>query len=97
MHELSERGPTWARLPDSDVVDAGVAGHPEEAAQFAEVTAKRPGEGPDPRGHDACSGLGMVTQTVRATASILPWASSSADPAGCLRPAAGPVRQATRQ
>ena len=94
MHELSERGPTWARLPDSD---AGVAGPPEEAAQFAEVTAKRPGEGPDPRGHDAGSGLGMVTQTVRATASTLPWASSSADPAGRLRPAAAPTRQATRQ
>jgi aryl-alcohol dehydrogenase-like predicted oxidoreductase len=33
----------------------------------------------------------------RAAASTPPRASSSADPAGCLRPAAGPPRQATRQ
>ena len=40
---------------------------------------------------------GRVTQTVRATASTPPLASSSAEPAGRLRPAAGPARQATRQ
>jgi hypothetical protein len=45
---------------------------------------------PDLHGHDVGSGLGMVTQTVRATASTPPWASSSTDPASCLRPAAGP-------
>jgi hypothetical protein len=84
-------------VADGDVVDAGIGGLREEAAPLAGVAAERPWEGPDPCGHGAGSGLGRATQRVRATASTLPWASSSADPAGRLRPSAGPVRQATRQ
>ena len=39
----------------------------------------------------------MVTQTARATARTPPWPSSSADPAGSLRPSGAPSGHATRQ
>jgi hypothetical protein len=84
-------------VADRHVVDAGVGRQREEAAQLAGVAVSACGRIPTRAVTAPAPAWGWVIQTVRATASTPPWTSSSADPAGCLRPAAGPVRQATRQ
>jgi hypothetical protein len=55
----------------ADVVDAGVSCQRQNAAQLAGVAAQHPQEHPPVR-HGTGSGRGIVSQTVRATASTVP-------------------------